>query len=181
MEKLIYPLLCFALMVGCQNSENQQTKENEITLSDHQWTEVELNEFSIQCNTVAKYFAGDKAEEYCDCVIELITSDVPDPDVAHEMADHEWIALLENSTCHEKFDIPMIENKWTDEVTKSFLTGCIESAIDRYEDAETAKEFCNCSLEKTKELIPNPNFAIMLTEEEYRQILSSCNSLNSEM
>ena len=161
------------VLVACGGSPESNTAEVAVEVS-HNWSEKEVESFVRQCNVIAADFAGDRASEYCDCVRDLILAEEPDPEVAHAMEDHEWMALLNNSKCHEEFDIPMIENKWTDEVKVSFITGCIESASARFDDEEKATNFCECALEKTMAEIPNINYAISMTEEELARISAEC-------
>jgi len=174
MKKLIIVFIASAFVVACNSSNKNDSTPISKVDSTHSWSQKELDLFMTQCNIVAKEFTNEESEAYCECIKNLIVGVHPDPKAAGQLQDHEWRDLLENSDCNKRFSIPKIENKWTDLVVGSFMSGCMESALEKYDNEQDALAFCECALEETKRIIPNPHFAIMLTTEEYNQISESC-------
>ena len=175
MKRLLYLLSTVMLLVSCKNEpkDNNSVKQEESEVLV-EWTAEQKNEFSQNCNVFLQNDGVEGAENYCSCLLTATMEAHPDPETAMELEQNDIVSLFEESGCLDDYLMVKIEDPWTDDVSMAFLESCKKSRIELGNSEQVATEYCDCSLIKIKELIPQPQYLLQLTQEEWKTITNSC-------
>ncbi len=170
-------LFSFAMLtvfiVSCKNSAKKEDKIKEETV--HNWSEINIAEFQKNCTGFLEIEGVENPAKYCDCLLDSSIEAYPDAKKAIELEQHEIVSLFEDSKCIDDILLIKIEDPWTQEVEALFMENCKQQQKTLDVEMETAESYCVCALEKVKQIIPNPQHVIALTEEELDHVLESCN------
>ena len=162
------------LLSNCGKEKKSETPIKEIEKSKHEWTEKDMLEFERNCVGFLESENVENAKTYCDCLLESSLKAYPDPAIAMELEQNEIVDLFINSTCVDDLLLIKIENPWTEEVEQLFLQHCKTAQKEKgVADAE-ADNYCSCALGEIKQIVPNPQHVMALTEDELAIILEKC-------
>lgn len=175
MKRLFYILSIAFLLVNCKNqSKERNTEVQELEEIKIEWTKEQKNEFIQNCNVFLENDGVDGTVNYCTCLLEATMNAHPDPETAMELEQNDIVSLFEESGCLDDYLMVKIEDPWTEEVSMAFLDSCKKSRVEMGDSDEVANEYCACSLAKIKELIPQPQYLLQLTTDEWNAIKKSC-------
>ena len=168
---LIFPLF---LLNSC-DKKNKEVSSEKVDVSKHQWTEKNMLEFERNCVGFLESEDVENAKIYCDCLLESSMEAYPDPAIAMELEQNEIVELFVNSKCIDDLLLIKIEDPWTEEVEQLFLEHCKTAQIEKGATDTEADNYCSCALGEVKQIVPNPQHVMTLTEEELALILERCN------
>lgn len=167
-------LIIAFLYIGCSHQKKEAASTQEVVASKHQWTEKNMLEFERNCVGFLESEDVENAKNYCDCLLESSIEAYPDAAVAMELEQNEIVELFVNSKCIDDLLLIKIEDPWTDEVGQLFLEHCKKSQIENGVSDTEAEDYCSCALAEIKEIVPNPQHVMALTEDELSHILEKC-------
>lgn len=170
-------LLVFSLVLisSCGKEKKQEDTVQEPSVeAKHQWTEINKLEFERNCVGFLESEGVENAKKYCDCLLASSIEAYPDPAVAMELEQNAIVDLFVASKCMDDLLLIKIEDPWTEEVEELFLKHCKEAQKANGETVERAEEYCSCALGEIKEIVPNPQHVMALTEDELSHILEKC-------
>ena len=165
------------ILAGCENKKKDTVNQEElktVTEKTHSWTENDKLIFQKNSNGFLTAHSVENPEKYTNCLLKTVIDKYPNPDDALEIGQNELTKLFEESDCLDGLLLVKIVSPWNKETEQIFLDNCVSSAKKNAMTAEQAKTYCDCALIKVKEIIPNPQHLITLTEEEYNSILKDC-------
>lgn len=170
---LLFPLF---LLTNCgeNKKENTLSKDVDLTEATHQWSEKNMLEFERNCVGFLESEDVQNAKKYCDCLLESSVKAYPDPTVAMELEQNEIVELFINSNCVDDLLLIKIEDPWTDEVEQLFVEHCKTAQKEKGITEADADNYCSCALGEIKQIVPNPQHVMTLTEEELAQVLEKC-------
>ena len=170
---LFMSLLTFSC--STKKKEDVTTVKKETTIEKKQaWTNEQIESFKQNSNLFLKAHAVENPEKYTDCLLKITMQEYPDAEDALSSSQNEMAALFEKSSCIDDLVLVKIVSTWNKETEAIFIKNCITSAKKNAMANEDAKDYCDCALAKVKNIILNPQYAIKLTEEEYKSILEDC-------
>lgn len=168
---LMLPLFLFN---SCGKEKKIETQVKEVEKSKHQWTEKDMLEFERNCVGFLESEDVQNAKQYCDCLLASSVKAYPDPAVAMELEQNEIVSLFVNSKCVDDLLLIKIEDPWTKEVEQLFLEHCKTAQKEKGVKEAEADNYCSCALGEIKQIVPNPQHVMTLTEEELTHILEKC-------
>ena len=174
--KRITILWVFALLVitSCKQKQKEVVPEESGTEMESAWTEVDRVSFKSNCEGFLMAEGVSDTETYCDCLLESSMEKYPDIDKAMELEQTQIVSMFEESDCIDELLLTKIDHPWTSEAEALFLEGCMAGRIKQGMSDADATSYCECALTEVRQLIPNPQHVISLTEEELSQISSKC-------
>ncbi len=171
-------LLFFLINVSCEKKKAESTaQEDEQSLAaepNHQWTEKNKLEFERNCVGFLEREGVVEAKSYCDCLLEVSLEQYPDPAVASELEQNDIVDMFEKSKCLDDVLLIKLEDPWTEEVEGLFVEHCRMAQAEQGVGSEEAEAYCACALDQIKEIVPNPQHVISLTQEELDHVLEKC-------
>ncbi len=170
---LILPLL---LLTNCGENKKEATssKELDAAKSKHKWTEKNMLEFERNCVGFLESENVENAKIYCDCLLKSSLEAYPDATIAMELEQNEIVELFVNSKCVDELLLIKIEDPWTEEVERLFLEHCKIAQKEKGVSDADASAYCSCALGEIKQIVPNPQHVMTLTEEELSHVLEKC-------
>ncbi len=165
------------LLTSCENKKKDTVNQEVLktaTEKTHNWTENDKLAFQKNSNGFLIAHSVENPEKYTNCLLKTVMNKYPNPDDALELDQNELSVLFEKSTCINDLVLVKIISAWNEETEQMFLKNCISSAQKNTMTTDEAKTYCDCALAKTKKIIPNPQYLIALTDEEYNSILKDC-------
>ena len=150
------------------------TKKETVTEKKQAWTNEQIESFKQNSNLFLKAHAVENPDKYSDCILKITMEKYPDAEDALSSSQNEMLTLFEKSNCLDNLLLVKIESAWNKDTEALFLKNCISSAKKNAMTDKDAKDYCDCALTKVKKIIPNPQYAIKLTEEEYKSVLEDC-------
>lgn len=170
---LIITLLLASIFYGC-SSGTQKSDASREDIVESKWSAEEIEQFKSDCQQLASELHDDGEEIYCDCLFADVNKQFPDHNDTHDLSQTEWIKLIVNSDCHDDKFTKDYGSGWDEASSQAYLEGCRTAKMADGVSESEAESFCNCTLEKVKSLIPNPQFSTEVSEEELSEILASC-------
>ena len=167
-------ILPLFLLTNCGKEKKSETSTNEVEVSKHKWTEKDKLEFERNCVGFLESEDVQNAKKYCDCLLESSIEAYPDPMVAMELEQNEIVSLFVNSKCVDDLLLIKIEDPWTEEVEQLFLQHCKTAQKEKGVAEADANTYCSCALGEIKQIVPNPQHVMTLTEEELAHVLEKC-------
>ena len=168
-------LLSIFILISCGKEKKKETSSStEPIESKHQWTEKDMLEFERNCVGFLESEDVQNAKQYCDCLLASSVEAYPDPAVAMELEQNEIVSLFVNSKCVDDLLLIKIEDPWTEEVEQLFLEHCKTAQKEKGVKQADADTYCSCALGEIKQIVPNPQHVMTLTEEELTHILEKC-------
>jgi len=167
-------ILPLFLLASCGKEKKSETSTKEVAASKHQWTEKNMLEFERNCVGFLESEDVQNAKKYCDCLLESSIEAYPDPTVAMELEQNEIVSLFVNSKCVDDLLLIKIEDPWTEEVEQLFLEHCKTAQKETGVAEADADTYCACALGEIKQIVPNPQHVMTLTEEELAHVLAKC-------
>jgi len=167
-------ILPLFLLTNCGKEKKNDTSAKEAEASKHQWTEKNMLEFERNCVGFLESEDVQNAKKYCDCLLESSIEAYPDPTVAMELEQNEIVSLFVNSKCVDDLLLIKIEDPWTEEVEQLFLEHCKTAQKETGVAEADADTYCACALGEIKQIVPNPQHVMTLTEEELAHVLAKC-------
>ena len=163
-------------LLACKDQKSATTdtapsKEEEV---QKVWSERQDQEFLKNCNGFLENESVEGASTYCNCLLNATKKAHPDPETAMTLEQNDIVSLFEESGCLDDYLMVKIEDPWTDEVSAAFISQCETTQIEGGAEEAVAKAYCSCALDKIKELIPQPQHLVQLTEAELSGILEDC-------
>lgn len=172
---LLLIILPFFLLSSCGKEKKDESSSTMTDVaSKHQWTEINKMEFERNCVGFLESEGVENAKKYCDCLLESSIEAYPDPKVAMELEQNDIVNLFVESKCMDDLLMIKIEDPWTEEVEEMFLEHCKKAQKEKGKTAENAESYCSCALGQIKEIVPNPQHVMALTEEELSHVLEKC-------
>ncbi|MGI9531347.1 hypothetical protein [Lutimonas sp.] len=162
------------LFISCGKEKKEDKTTPEVAESAHQWTEKNMLEFERNCVGFLESEDVKNAKIYCDCLLKSSIEAYPDAQVAMELEQNQIVELFVNSKCIDDLLLIKIEDPWTEDVEKLFLDHCKKAQKEKGATDEKANSYCDCALGEIKEIVPNPQHVMALTEEELAHILEKC-------
>jgi len=168
-------LISILMLISCGKEKKKDTSSTTETVeSTHQWTEKNMLEFERNCVGFLESEDVQNAKKYCDCLLESSIEAYPDPTVAMELEQNEIVSLFVNSKCVDDLLLIKIEDPWTEEVEQLFLEHCKTAQKETGVAEADADTYCACALGEIKQIVPNPQHVMTLTEEELAHVLAKC-------
>ncbi len=165
------------LLTSCETKKNESTnkeKSETSVVKKQNWTTEAEQAFKENSNGFLIAHSVENPEKYTDCLLKTVMDKYPNPDDALELGQNELSVLFEKSACINDLVLVKIISAWNKETEQMFLENCMSSSQKNTMTADEAKTYCDCALAKTKKIIPNPQYLIALTDEEYNSILKDC-------
>ena len=177
-KSLLFLIALFTFLSCKQNDKRkldiQVDDLKKETASSSVWMKNEKKLFENNCVVYLEKEAVNNAKAYCDCLLETTIENYPNPEEAFNLEQNDIVLLFEESKCLDELLIIKIEDPWTEEVSKLFLTNCVTAQIKNEVSTKKAEEYCSCALEKVKTIIPNPHHVMSLTKSELNQVFDTC-------
>ena len=170
----IFILVASFLFISCSKQKKEATSTPEVAASKHQWTEKNMLEFERNCIGFLESEDVENAKSYCDCLLKSSIEAYPDPEKAMELEQNDIVELFVKSECLDDLLLIKIEDPWTNEVEQLFLEHCQISQIENGVSDSEAESYCSCALGEIKQIVPNPQHVMTLTEEELAHVLEKC-------
>lgn len=167
---VLFVLIGLTACSGKTTTEQQSEPES----SAHEWTEKDQQVFTKNCVGLLEIEGVDNAEDYCSCLLETSMREYPDPEEAMELEQSHIVEMFENSECIDDLLIVKIEDPWTEEAEALFVKECLTAQTAQGIDENTASGYCDCALNEIREIIPNPQHVISMTQEEMQHIIDTC-------
>jgi hypothetical protein len=140
----------------------------------HTWLEKDQMAFKSNCEGFLLREGVVDVETYCNCLLKSSMETYPDVEEAMELEQTEIVQMFEASDCIDELLLLKIEDPWTKETEALFLEHCQKGRIGQGDGETSAEAYCKCALDEVRQLIPNPQHVISLTQEELAQIFNKC-------
>ncbi len=182
MKKQILKYTLITLFVGSLTFSCSTKKKEDVSIAKKEtttekkqaWTNEQIESFKLNSNLFLKAHTVENPDKYTNCILKITMEKYPDAEDALSSSQNEMLVLFEKSDCLDNLLLVKIESAWNKETEALFLKNCITSAKKNTMTDKDAKDYCDCALTKVKKIIPNPQYAIKLTEEEYKSVLEDC-------
>jgi len=167
-------MLPLLFLTSCVKDKKEENPVKDIVEAKHQWTEKNMLEFERNCVGFLESEDVQNAKNYCDCLLESSIEAYPDPRLAMELEQNEIVRLFVESKCVDDLLLIKIEDPWTEEVEQLFLEHCKIAQKEKGVAEADADTYCSCALREIKQIVPNPQHVMTLTEEELAHVLEKC-------
>lgn len=137
------------------------------------WSEQERIGFKAEClKSAGASLSKEKAELYCDCALEYVEYDYPDPQDAADHISQEYLQEVAK-TCLTAIEDDMGGGGWTNAERTTFMSECEKGAINEL-GADGAEFYCSCMLGKIEYLYPNAEDAQEMTIKAMTDLAKDC-------